>query len=823
MTETARSGAEPIEIIEIDQPLCTRAYGVSPCTASLDTGGRKCFNTLASCQDVASFDQGVLTLRFCSSRVTVPQDGNYYFPYLDSVRVEPGIINPGGGNKSISPLGVRAKITVSMTDAPHTDRIVDPYQSERITGAAQSDGIGYNPYEFGTFWTKWLTRNRYYINREIRYISGYIVDGQIVDSVTRTFLISSIVGPTSNDKVNISGLDILSRVQAEKALAPRFSRGRLSADIDDTETTIVLEPAGVGNAEYPASGFVKVSGEVMSFTRSGNTLTVVRGRQNTTRESHSEGDRVQLCLEFASKRPDQIIETLLMDYANIPGELLNNAGWQAEVTDYIGQLYSALICEPTSVQKLLGEICEQMGLYIWFDERDGLVNLRAVRPAEGETIYELDDSRHLVEDSVSVSDLTDQIVTRVAVNFAQINPARDLEEPSNYAATEVILSPEELPERLGESRTKVIYSRWIQEGSSAIVLGQKLLARFSTPPKKVSFQLTAKDREVWVGSFAQIKNRRSVDDIGRVRPVNIQVLSANESRPGSLYSYMGQEFVFEQPVDPLAIPLRVSASVNNLNLRTFYETFRGAPPSTGEITIIIRSGVRIGATGVNAYAINVGSWPVGIVLNLIIESGALAAGRGGRGGNSGSISGVSVFDSENGQDGGSCLLAARPINITNLGVLAGGGGGGGGGQSAVIFERNVQIRMTGGGAGNGGGLEFRSAAGIAGTISSSGSNDFIGRNGGLAGEIARGNGGNGGSGAVTASFAGRGGSGGAAGQPGQIGALLDFNPPIVSGVASGFVASLGARGLGGSPGFAVVGESFVNWVNKGAVLGPTQS
>jgi hypothetical protein len=100
--------------------------------------------------------------------------------FSGSPKVKPAEINPGGAKRTSTALGKRATITVKMNDAPWNDKVVDPYQAERVSGAAQFDGVGYDPVERSTFWRKWKARNLYYLNRPMRYISGYVENGQVV-------------------------------------------------------------------------------------------------------------------------------------------------------------------------------------------------------------------------------------------------------------------------------------------------------------------------------------------------------------------------------------------------------------------------------------------------------------------------------------------------------------------------------------------------------------------------------------------------------------------------------------------------------------------
>ena len=93
-------GREPLQIIEIEQPLCSLEYGVSPCTAAIGvTGSIKCFNTSKTCQDLPNYDPEPLLLRFCKPQATQPE-GIFCIPSLQSVSTSPTQINVVGGSKS---------------------------------------------------------------------------------------------------------------------------------------------------------------------------------------------------------------------------------------------------------------------------------------------------------------------------------------------------------------------------------------------------------------------------------------------------------------------------------------------------------------------------------------------------------------------------------------------------------------------------------------------------------------------------------------------------------------------------------------------------
>lgn len=789
MTENAAVGREPFEAVYVYQDLCTRTYGQSPCTASLATGGRKCFNTLPTCQDEANYEKGQLILRFCRNGVEVPQDGNYWLPYLQSVRVTAGAINPGGADKNSSPLGRRATIDCTFSDHPHSDRHVDPYRDERVTGAAQLDGEGYDPFSRSTFWSKWKARNgAYYLGRKLVYVSGYLKDGQIVDAIEREFVITGFDGPDRRG-VQIKGKDVLTKAASEKAKAPAFSSGKLAADIDDSVTSFSVEP-GQG-AEYDLSGYVRIGDEVMSYTRSGDTFTVARAQWNTSASSHGVGDRVQVCLHFDAQRPDAIAFTLLNEYAGIDASSLDTDGWEAEINTYNTQLYTALITEPTAVEELLAECCEQMYFFLWVDERESKVRMKCVRPADdNDDVHELDYRQHIVKDSLSISDATGEIITAVVVNFAMMNPARDLEEPSNYGASQIILSPESDPSRLGESRTKVIYSRWLgpASGGGALDLGDYLLGRYASGPRKVKFALDAKDREIWIGDFVRIMHPDHVDDEGNLLPLEMQVYSVTEQEAGHRYIYEGEIYSGEVLRTKR---VEISVDVVNLNLYDWFVAERGVPQVGDTVEITIRSGLTVSSNSTSSPAIASGVWPDGVVPLLRIEPNTYVVGRGGPGGSATFLGGISNWHVTDGGAGGDAIVAESPIQVDNRGVISGGGGGGGAAGGSIEVASGMFLPVACGGGGGGG-------FGMGGTASGAQFN----RDGNAGARLVAGTGGSYSYGSVYV----RGGHGAMLNPTGEMG-TTNVPPPYSETSA------------GGAAGRAVVGASNVTWINKGDVRG----
>lgn len=578
---------EPISVVTLHQDFCQHVFSVGTCDAT----GEPCFNTRSTCKDRANYSLGTpLPIKFVSNRSPQLRDG-YYIPSLESVRVGAAKINPGGANKSASALGQRATIAVRFNDHPHNDKLVDPYRADR----------DYDPLTRGSFWSKWRARNMFYLHRLITFQTGYFEDGAIVDSVTRSFVVTDFSGPDSNGNVEIRGKDLLTLAENSKAQAPRVSTGKLVAAVTNVAGSGTLTPAGIGALDYPASGSIRIEKEIITFTRSGDVLTfTTRGTQGTTAAAHDAGATVQLCLVYTSQSPQAILNDLLTNYAGIAAGNLDTAQWTAETLDYLPRLYSAFIAEPEGVATLIGEMCEQMYFTVWFDERDNKVKIRAVRTAADEEITELNDNAHLLQDSVSWRDLTDQIVSQSWIHYGQINPTQKLDEAANYAAVEVYANLESEDAKQNNSQNiKKIFSRWISAGNAAaaVDLGDRINRRYSNAPRECSFQLDAKDRAIWLSSFVRLTNRLNVDIYGSATPADLQVYQAEEIEVGTRFGYVAQEFtppLESEVIDSNARSVIISADMLNLDLRALYESQLGAPAGTEIVTFTIRAGVTIG-------------------------------------------------------------------------------------------------------------------------------------------------------------------------------------------------------------------------------------
>jgi len=801
---------QPFSYVELDLDFCANVFGTAPCTAT-GSGDAKCFNTFASCLDTANFSSTVKTYRFCSTSGGKVPVGLDAIPCLTGINITPAVIDAGKG------LGLRASCEITLRDFPHSDIRIDPYV----------DGRTYIPINQGSFFGKLKARNPYYNGRVMRVYSGYLEDDgsfDISNFEKRTYFLDGFDGIDANGIVKITAKDILKLAGDDRSVCPKPSIGKINADITNSATTATLTPTGVGALDYPASGYIRIGSEVCSFTRSSDVLTIVRGLKGTTAVAHNLGDTVQLCKEYVGQTVQDIVYDLLVNFCGVDASYINMTDWDAEQAAYLTRLYSALLTAPTGVSKLLTELCEQVGILLFWDEVNEELILKSVRPnSVSETVTDLTADYHLLADSLKLKDLNDERVNETWIYYGLIDFTKNLEEESNYKLLYVGANvSDQSTNKNRDIRIKKIFSRWITEtaSSAATELAQKYLERYALAPIEANFNLDAKDGSLALADFVRINSRQYQDFYGQNLDLLMQITKRKEALVGTTWAFTARQFAFSSNSNPNRV-VDISVDTLDLDLKAAHDLLY-SPASSGDIVVVtIKAGVLVTASAASLYALtNPSTWAAGVIVRLVIESGAIVAGRGGDGGDGGIVFGSTVAPTV-GDDGGNSILAAYAISIDNGGIISGGSGGGGGSGGAVS-QSFVQIVYCDG-AGGGGGWPY----GVAGasTLATSGGTVISGglTNATNATKTINGTGGNGA--VVNKSYGddglkfvqadvGNGGDGGSSyAQNGAAGdsASISSNDGQIGG------AQTGANG--GAAGDAVNGNSFITWIATGTRYG----
>jgi hypothetical protein len=782
-------GGETVRFFEIYQPLCTHTYGVAPCTAVLGSdGAEKCRNTRFTCQDSANYDPGTLVLRFAMDQDGLLQHRDKYgvvIPSMLDLSTTPGAINLAGMDRSMSALGQREAVSVELQDHLHSDHQVDKYRLQRKSGAASIPVVAYEPYTRGTFWGKWKARNPYWPSYACIVREGYLGQ-ELADMRVRHYILDKVDGPVDG-VVKITAKDLFSVIEARKAVAPVPSQGELLADISAVAGTATLSPAGIGNEEYPASGYVRIGDESIAFTRVADALTLTtRGALGSTADEHKAEDLVQLVLVYTTELAVDIIYDLATTYSEIPAASIPKTTWDLLAAG-LTELYTAYITEPTPVSDLIGELEEQAGLTVWPDVSTGEMPLAVLQPSAASVT--VDDDEWIIEGSFSHRRQDEKRVSRVLVYYGQINPNEALDEERNYHSR--FITPDldaEGPQQYGTALLRKVFSRWIPQFGRQLAadVGERILAIYRDPPIEAQFAIPpSRDGELEIARSFTLQVAEIQDASGSV--LDVAMVPVKLERGLDQIAVTAQQVTFTGGggLGGNDRTIYIENDSLNLNLRTIHDSLFAVPTGVETVTFIVVSGFTVGSAFTSTSALKTGDWPSGVVLNLTTAGGRIQ-GKGGGGGDGGDI----VFQNGSaGTSGGDALEATYPINIDNLDgeIFAGGGGSGGGGLGITSGTFGETLGGGGGGAGAG---TLPGALGLGGT------------NAGFAGSN---------SGAATRDAGGTGGVGGGAGA----GNGVDGGGPGLDGSA-GQGGNLGTSGgSAGTKGRYIVGNTFVTWINNG--------
>ena len=759
--------------VEIDYDYCGRAYGQGACTAALGaTGAAKCFNTRATCQDPDAYDRGTKTLRFVKPCGYEPVDIPA-IPSVQSVKTTPAQIRPG------KDLGQRSSVTVQFGDHPYHDRTLDKYWRERLTGAAQADGVGYDPAKVGTYWSKFRARNPYYQTRSLRIIQGEL--GQsLAEMTTRHYVMDSVKGPTTSGEFAITAKDVLKLADDDKAQAPAPSPGVLAADMDEEVDELTITPAGTGN-EYPTSGIINVGNELMTFTRvfGSDEMTVVRAQRGSQLDSHSQGDSVQLVLEYNAIVSD-ILYDLLDTYTPVPSTFIDRAAWRTEDQMFINRIFYTLIAEPTAVKDLIGQLCEQVGLSIWWDEIGQQIRMRSVRQPDSPPPLLTEDGDFLAG-SMSITEQPSKRISQVWVYYGVLDPTEKIDEARNYRSRYIgIANDRESDSEYGTPQIQKIYARWISRYNrpAAEEIVQRLLSRYSDPPRKIGASLHWTSDKCVLGDTNDIRTRLIAQPSGLPKDTRVMITGLEQGL--ERINIEAEEFTYDPGPRNDVKRIVVDYNSTNLNLREAFNRIYPSIESGETVYLEVIEGTILGSGTTEKPALTIGNWPSGV--NIEVQLDGRVQGAGGRGGEG---AGADSGGSENGRRGGDSIYTRYPVTIAGSGEIWSGGGGGGGGLGDTVGSEDA----AGGGGGGAGYLAGNGGRG------GNGSNSQNGERGDAGEPDAGGSGGEGVQGA---------GPGGGGGGPGEAG-----NQAGSTGSAAG-----------GDAGTAIDGRSFIALSGSVNVLGP---
>ena len=535
-------GREPVQIVEILQPICSRTFGSSPCLAT-GTNDTKCYNTRATCQFTSAFDLDTpLSLYFTKGHAPADVLGlDYTFPALVSVSTSPTRANLAGANSDAKGIGNRAVCTIRFRDFQHTDRIVDPY----ITGRS------WNPLDpsRGSFWSRWLVRNRYRTNMQVKVYEGYV--GQTLAQMSvRLYFVAGISKQNSAGEITMECKDVLARIEERQAQAPTLSPGVLYVGINSSVTS--FEVANAVEADYSATGTLRIGDELMTYTGRATSTNgieftgITRGTDNTAADDHDVNAAVQECIRYDNATVTDVLVDLLETRGGIPAAYMTDLKSGGSSFDEIVAFLSSVsinrvLTEPYAISELIADLAEQLQFVIWWEETEQLIKTRVIKGYEEEPDT-LTEEYHILSGSFSMKDLPRQRASQVWVYYLQRDYTQSDTEPTNYREQYIIANLEsETDELYGTPSIRTIFGSWISQSIAATNTATRITRRYNELPTQATLRVDIKDGSYQVGDTFQISHHLDVDEFGERRLRIWMVSSREEVVPNEIVEYVVED------------------------------------------------------------------------------------------------------------------------------------------------------------------------------------------------------------------------------------------------------------------------------------------
>ncbi|CAE7205090.1 unnamed protein product [Symbiodinium microadriaticum] len=443
-------------------------------------------------------------------------------PALQSVSLAPTVIAPDRG------LGQRAAASIVISDFPDDDRHdADFYRETR----------GYDARSQGTFWSKWLARHRLaWFGRPLRVKTGFLTPdgrgGTVIDPAkfeTRHYVIEKISEPGSDGQVTITAKDPLKKLN--DAVWPPASKARLLSDISETATSCTLYSAGSDG--LVAGSIIRMGSELIrigTITPSGNNhllAGLTRGAFGSQAQSHSQDETAQKSVRWSNAKVTDALTTLFTG-AGING-FIDTAGWAAEESAWLnGTRVGNILSKPEKITDLVKTLCEETNVYIWWDDVDQKVRLRAIAPQFGNVLPPQITDDDILEGSIRLTDDLSKQVTRVLVWFDRRNFAEALSENNARKGRIEIDGDAESPGLTDRVKNLVIKAQWLQTEGAAVTLASRKLGRFRDGVREIRWAMD----DAWLrakgplepGDELLILSHAVVNETGSKVPFRVQVL-----------------------------------------------------------------------------------------------------------------------------------------------------------------------------------------------------------------------------------------------------------------------------------------------------------
>jgi len=587
-------------VVEIDLPIVE-----GTCTISGSNG----FGTPVTCDQVSNATQ---TLKFTTADAP-PLDESGILRIISSINETTAKLKPQSG------LASRGSGSISMVDVKGDPNPFAPAVSDEVR-------------EGGTFLAKLDARN-ILANRLLR-IKNYRIeaDGTIDlanGAETRHYIIESFDNMGGNKWV-FRFKDELSRVNIDETVFPESSETFLTADIDDTTTTI---PVNDGTL-FAVDNTIRIGDELMKINSiSVNNLTVaIRGSQisytnilsQTDKDQHSQDDEVFICDVADDEQIDVFLKRVLVA-VGVDASFIPEADWAAEIAEWHpSDTVDTLWIESLDTTDVLDKVLGDFLLDMWFDPVAREIKLTAIsqwRSTDSVATEGIEiDYNSVTRKKEEALRYTRALVVYDKRFLARTDSIENFKKASIFKRTDL-----EVADKFGESKTKRFPLSTLLTKNSANLLTNRYVTRYINP---YSYKWKTQERKLNF-DVGDIVNVVVDSDVGFTGISNsgsrAQIMSITPK-----YLNVGREYLITAlSYAPILTDgeIIISGNVFNLNLHVFV----GAPTEAVTMVFVFNGG-SVGSTDQNAPAIVAGNFNPASKLIFILVGGADLQSKGGIGG-----------------------------------------------------------------------------------------------------------------------------------------------------------------------------------------------
>ena len=513
-------------LVEIDLDRCDLDYTVSPCTASLQADGDRCFFSFLTCQDPANFDQVTRTYSFCLNDVPWADPAVAVWPLLERIVTIPQEIR-------------FSKLFI------YPEKLTLNFKLDHLPLPVDADKPIHNTARVGEFWRNLFARNRHYAGRAVRVYRGfapmdntrflradfdkvgpdYIIRG--VKHTKKGFAISvesplaeierkKVPWTISEDNLTVLTLSdsatVLSVTDAGEFPDPaNFTRNKIYIEVEGEElssTTVFKEKMEVTSVDLGLDQLTVVRTVLGSFNtdfKIGATVTHIAffGDPDPLDTPVADND-VQL-----TRGPDNPVEVLqdLLEWADVAAADVDTASF-----DFVKNQFwprpevLRLLSKPQTISKMMQEIREIRSIAIIINQA-GKWAAQMLAPSADPDVFTQD---HILEGSSHVLEDDAKRLTRVGIFWDPTDADESSSDPKDYRRGIVLIDTDlESANAFGEKKDTSITDPWLaRTTTSADVrrLAASLIAFRRFGERRIKFELDLTENVLNVGDVVTVQN-----------------------------------------------------------------------------------------------------------------------------------------------------------------------------------------------------------------------------------------------------------------------------------------------------------------------------